>query len=687
MQRKCFGFLNPKRNSLHISEKATTFANESNNFILLNLKTRIMRKATLAVCLCLSACAFAVGTGSGQNQKVSLVQRITKSQAKPYSSAMYAPKASLAEEIVKRMNSQAAEKPSSYLQLGQLMSQAELRKMAVEAQQKKQKLDSVVCTTHSTGAKVSLQTFTYYDNSLPKERINSLWNDQTKKYQEIEKNGYTWDKDGYCLVQYSYSNVNNSGQKIEYTYNDRKLGISQIISNYVNGTWVPYLKGEYEYDENGNIIEEFTYIYENGAWLNATWNKVSWDDSGRKTSIESHYWTGTEWDYSQDRKEYAYDANGNQTLWAFYKYDLDKKDWYNYYRVEQTFNEKSLLTRQENKFWNKDTQTWAGVYDWGFGLCYNSYTDLTYDELYRLKLERAMFSYEIGKYIKTCDYVYEYTPTEEGGYERVEKALLYEPDGETSFLDGLVTKRFDMNGKLIFKTEKQKNGDIMPTLYDEFYTYDNDGFLTGSKFYKYDKDAANKRYADIAETIIYDKNHNIVDSYYAIGQGTGEEDWLNTTRFTYKYEQDTVRTEKMGYRWDGSEYVPNFGDGIVFDYTVPVEDLALWIGGTPYHKINETMSYTANGNEWDWQSFKYFYSDVKTTGISDNLATKGISISPRVVTDRLSITSDGDVNVKIFSANGSLAATATEKEIDLGNLPRGMYIVDVNGYKAKIVKK
>lgn len=646
-----------------------------------------MRKATLTVCLCLSAYAFASGASMGQATKDNLVQRITKPEAKPYASVMFASHAGAVAEIGKRMKTQATGKPLTDLKLGKLMNQTELRKMAIESQQKKQKLDSVACTTHSTGEKVSLQTFSYYDNNLPKERINYLWNSETKQYEEVEKYGYTWDEDGYCLVQYGYSDAYNSGQKFEYTYNDRKLGISQVISNYVDGTWIPYEKGEYEYDERGNIIEEHTYMYENGAWVNAIWNKASFDEAGRQTSFESHYWTGTEWDYSQDRMEYAYDNNGKQTLWAFYKYDQNTKNWFNYYRIEQTFNDKSLITKQETKFWNEDTQAWDGVYDWGMGLCYNFYTDFTYDELDRMTLERAMNSYEIGKYIKTCDGVSAYTPTEDGGYEMVRQTLMYEPDGETTYLEGLLTKRFDKNGNLTFATEKKLQGDIMPTLYDENYTYDNDGYMLTSKAYRYDSDATNKRYADIAETIVYDENHNIIDSYYDMGQGTGEEDWLKTTRFTYKYEQDTVRTEKMGYRWEGSEYVPNFGDGIVFDFTVPVEDLALWIGNRPYHKINETLSYTGVGNSWDWQSFKYFYSDIKTSGISDNLATEGISISPRVVADRLSITADGDVNVKIFSANGALAATATEKEIDLGNLPRGMYIVDVNGYKAKIIKK
>lgn len=276
---------------------------------------------------------------------------------------------------------------------------------------------------------VSLQTFSYDEDNLPKERVNSLWNISTGTWQSVEYYGYTWDEDGYCLSQWGKSDYYNSGMKYDYKYNDRKLGIEQVVSQYADGEFVETEKGEYEYDQYDNICEEHIYVKVNGKWENAKWTKATWDAQGRQLSYETHNWTGAGWDYSEARAEYAYDANGNTTLFSFYRYDAEAGSYGNYYRVEQDFNEKSHITRQETKYWNKDTQGWDGVYDWGIGYCYNMKTLFTYDDQGRVSESNFYQSPAVGVYIHGGDDIYTYAPYGDGGTEMYRESWLYDEGG------------------------------------------------------------------------------------------------------------------------------------------------------------------------------------------------------------------------------------------------------------------
>lgn len=125
----------------------------------------------------------------------------------------------------------------------------------------KQQLDSIITNIQSTGEGYTRTYFYYYDDTkLPQTAIAQVC--INGEWQTQEQHDYSWDDDGYCLTQSVISPLYNYGEKHEYVYNDQKLGIEQIISQYTEGEWVPSQKGEYTYDERGNMIEELTYYYD-----------------------------------------------------------------------------------------------------------------------------------------------------------------------------------------------------------------------------------------------------------------------------------------------------------------------------------------------------------------------------------------------------------------------------------------
>lgn len=134
-------------------------------------------------------------------------------------------------------------------------------------------------------------------------------------------------------------------------------------------------------------------------------------------------------------------------------------------------------------------------------------------------------------------------------------------------------------------------------------------------------------------------------------------------RFTYNYEQDTIRTQKLAYFWDGSTYAPSWGEGIVFDYDVPVEDLLFWPTSGLCHKVDENLTFFGNNGEWDWYSYKYYYSKVngETTAID----------APHSV----------NTKTTIYNLQGMKVGASLQE------LPKGTYIVKNGNKTVKTMKR
>lgn len=212
--------------------------------------------------------------------------------------------------------------------------------------------------------------------------------------------------------------------------------------------------------------------------------------------------------------------------------------------------------------------------------------------------------------------------------------------------------------------------------------------MTSERSWDYELTEGNKKIAALALQYVYDGNHNITDMYSQQGQGTGADDWVNYSHFNYVFEQDTVLVDMYAYFWDGGNYAPSYGEGIRFDYSVPVEDIVTWPGGVAYHKVTENRSYTANAGNWEYQLSKYYYSKIgNTDGVRNVKADNGVVVYPLVVTDQINITADGNVSVRLYNLQGALVLKSSEKTVPVGSLASGVYVIDVNGYKTKIVKR
>lgn len=647
-----------------------------------------MKNLLLIACLCLTSAAYAKDNKQifkDVSGELKLNMRLHEADIKPVElgSNHFDKKAAATKDL-------QAESSRHLFFSKTFLNGRELKQMLEEV--RTQRFDSIVGTQNSTGAKISRQYFTYDEKGNPVKLINSLWNTTTKTWEETEVHEFVCDEDGYVTSQRAYSVSANSGQRYDYEYNGQKLGISMTLYSYSDGKWTPVQKGEYEYDDRGNIIQETISAYDKNApssWMPVVQNKATWYENNRQRSIEPYEWNGSKWIGNGEKKEYEWDINGNLTLLNNFIWEKETSTWFNYHRQEQDFknSDPKLCTRQEKKYYNKALNNWAGVQEYDGYVYHNTKSILEYDEQRRLTYECAYEGHTTDGYTKGSDIVYDWSVTSDGGTQCVITSTLYPSDKE-AFVNDITTKRYDTEGNEVYSFEKHIDATLTDLLnyMEEVTVYDDKQHIIEYKSYKFDRNDNNKKLAVQHQLYVYDVNDNVIEFTAQRGQNTGDNDWVNYTHFTYAYEQDSIRIEEKAYKWDGSKYVPNWGNEYLYDYGTPLSDIIMWPGGNVYHKVLETRSYMGADDDWDYQSFKYYYSELPT-GITGRNIDKHITVYPTHVDDWLNVVANEDVKVNIYNIEGMLMLTTADKHIRVSNLPAGLYVVEINGYKTKIVKK
>lgn len=563
------------------------------------------------------------------------------------------------------------------------------------------RLDSII-KINPDGSKYQRQCFTFNEQNIITQQLNSYWNAQTNSWDTAKKYNYEWDEDGYVLMQ--SLEAYGSGERYEFTYNDQKLGISQIYSTLSNGEWIKVTKGEYQYDDKGNMIDEMIYAWDDTEWIKATHNTATWDDQKRQTSIVSMIWNGREWigDIKQDYTYYTTDQLSYKGMWMWL---TETKEWQLVQMFFQEFNQAGQCTAQKMRFWNNDRQDWSGEYpSWGpsGGKCITYDATITYDKLGRKILQQHKECYnDSTEWFLASEMITEWKDgLENGDYESEMNAYLYNYDSKDKIWNQREYERYNAEGLQIWRLQQLQNSDgtEMNDYFEEKYRYDERGNLTYSAVWDW---VDGIRTPTIEENHTYDIDNNIVESYYrssnngiiiisnpqkAAGYETqDDEGWVNTSHFIYKYENGH-RISKMGYRWNGTAWGTNNGQSVEYDWNTPVDELITAIGyGDPY-KIDFVHDYTTDGTEgWLTSTSTYYYSE-QTTDIQQ---TKSGNIV--FANNILTITGGNDIENHIYDITGKQVYQGNNSEENLNLLSQGIYlvrsIIDSKMFTLKIIIK
>lgn len=83
----------------------------------------------------------------------------------------------------------------------------------------------------------------------------------------------------------------------------------------------------------------------------------------------------------------------------------------------------------------------------------------------------------------------------------------------------------------------------------------------------------------------------------------------------------------------------------------------------------------------------YVDLDNRLSGTNPATTETVISVSPNPVADILNINSNEDVEVNIYNLQGSRLLNTNEKRINMSDYPTGLYVIEINGIKTKLLKK
>ena len=581
----------------------------------------------------------------------------------------------------------------------------------------KLKLDSIV-VTNVDGSNSTKMVFEYNEEGKETSRHNYTWDASTGTWGDpTEEYSWTWSEGGLILSEW----VKGYGQgtRYDYEYNDQNLGVKKTTFTLdKDGNWVNSNMGVYDYDDAGNIIEEYVYLWDGQDWANSVHNLASWDGKKRQTSYEGYNWDGSRW-VGSDKAEYVWfdgpidpdwqEGTEKERMTYKYNYFWMGDSFEPYYIFINKIGDDGRLRGQSERYYNRSNGKWSGGDDWDGRLGYYRTWEgfFTLDEHgNQTYVETKACLPDSSQWITLGISTFDWTYAEDGSREGLNKVIQYEYDDNNNKTGELLNQQvyyaYNARNKKTWVLQQVANGESMDDLFEEKYIYDNNGNLTSSMVWDW---VDGKRTPTSWSKTTYNENNELVETV-SLNGGSGmtplgapmfrgkdvtdedEQGWTNSSRWTYAYNNG-VLVDKKGYMWRNDAWTTNSGQEVEYDWDYPSADAIFPNGWTDPYKINVLRDIYGDGNNgWLAMTRNYYYSELNTSAIKTAPSVgNNVKVYPSCVTDNLYVEADGDVDVNIYGVGGMKVASTSEKVIPMTGMAAGLYIVDVNGYKVKILKK
>jgi len=168
------------------------------------------------------------------------------------------------------------------------------------------------------------------------------------------------------------------------------------------------------------------------------------------------------------------------------------------------------------------------------------------------------------------------------------------------------------------------------------------------------------------------------------------DDWTRLPDFPGEVRQDAI-----GFGIDGAIYVGMGGinDFYKFDLKTKEWSILNYIpGSSRVHAFSfciGTSIYYGGGMSPNLSSDLWKYSTGSVTFVAKSLEIENFKCFPNPVNDILQISNDigTEIQIKLYNLHGQLLFTTNQNKMDMSNYNTGVYIVEVNGIKMKVVKQ
>jgi len=391
--------------------------------------------------------------------------------------------------------------------------------------------------------------------------------------------------------------------------------------------------------------------------------------------------------------------HGNKTNRISHFWDVPSHSWTNRDTTAITYNDPDTMSNYLKKPWNNTTNEWADTSKF-----------FKFDEDYNIQLYISKgWDYEENTFFYGMKLFMAY---DENNNRIEEHALELELSTEMWVNSYLASYTYD-NG--LMQEELWRFWDV----YEEewyssmkyIYSYDENGNLTQSLFYHYNNQTEEWKNTG-KRLMFYDENGNKVEE---ISQTLDieTEEWVNSSQHLLSYDENNNNVVYLGKTWDNEteEWINSHKAmntynelGQYTEQQFQNWDLEAgeWLNTSQYlyfYDENENMSYQTKQtwdtiiNDWvyNWR-YDYFYSEFEFNNINEAHGNL-ISIYPNPATEKIRVSGDvllKKANISIYSISGKKMKSVflnNQNEIDIKNLPEGVYLVEIQTKKGDIVKR
>lgn len=408
---------------------------------------------------------------------------------------------------------------------------------------------------------------------------------------------------------------------------------------------------------------------------------------GNQTRTQSYYWDGDGW-MPADKTETVYDQSQYVTQALSATYRLVTQTWVNVSKIEYTYDGQHNVLTDVSSVWDTDSSKWIVKYR----------HEKVYDDNNHLITELS-YSWAANTKNLVLNSKSAYTYTNNG---QKSDMILYKWNAETKNWNRVGTKMYtyDEQANMIstttllgetdamtgssYKTEIIYNQANQPTMdksfywdtlllawvqsYQTEYSYDDSGRLLKESTYLRDKAQA-KWIAEVETNYMVDSNGNKTSKIVRKWNETSQE-WQNMTKISCSFDQQHA-------------------DELLIKSSHVMTSI---FGGASANIPLEGMQYDWNqeANQWNTKFTLHeqrYYSEISLSGL-DKTATTKLKVYPNPVTDKLVIESvTAHPALTLYNLQGAELLQSHANELDLSQYPSGIYLLDVNGQRVKVVKK
>ncbi len=423
------------------------------------------------------------------------------------------------------------------------------------------------------------------------------------------------------------------------------------------------------FDEINEIVSSISQIYANNIWIND--DEVLNERPQNDMLISTYYrWTNNNRNPIWKNTVVYENVNIKEYIQEIWK----NNNWENSIKRTYTFNENNQVIESKNYYWKNN--------DWFFDEKVVNKFDINSN-----LIETISDCYRLNKFFKT---VYTYVDN------------LIQMESNLTKVDSIwdlqkkITYEYDLSLNLIQKTYFEKFDSITNHNCKTEYLYNNDNNEIQSISFDY-----------IDSTWIYRNKKNnfytnlILQYYYTQNWNTLTNQWENSTKFEYSYNDNNKIEEELFYIWSNNQWKNNYRKNYTFDENNNnlTGNIEKWLN----NKWSPTTSYFMNIYYNNGQNYMSIGNTHKYSVTHRNIAmnienTKDLEdfkISPNPVIDYVNIKfpscKKSNIIVNIIDAYGRILKSNNyinqdDININLSDIPLGINFIQIKYNNKNITK-